>query len=336
MMPGADPMTLPGDLPGDRPLDAWLDARATTEDVALVDVLRRIVHAVPPLAIRLSIGRVGGDPARVIGRNSAGDDQKALDFAAHEHFIAALDGSSLAAILSEEADEIVPGVPDGRFALAMDPVDGSGSIGIGAPLGALFAVFPAAGGGAEFRLAGRHAVAAAYVSFGHSIDIGLTMGDGVCLATLDPRDGRFHVTDENLCLPPATDMIAMNASNERHWPEALQLYAAELRAGCAGPRGRDANMRWLAAAVGELHRILLKGGVFLYPADQRPGYAEGRLRLLYEAVPIALMVEAAGGAATDGLRPILDIEPVDPHQNVPLVFGAREEVAHIRNRLIAR
>jgi fructose-1,6-bisphosphatase I len=283
--------------------------------------------------MRLAMGRVAGDPARVIGRNSAGDGQKVLDVDAHHHFLGAIAGTSLAAILSEESTDILRGYADGRFALTMDPIDGSGSIGVGAPLGALFAIFPAAGGGAEFCLAGRHALAAAYVSFGHSTDIGLTMGDGLCLATLDPRDGQFYVTDENPVLPSKTNMIALNASNERYWPSGLQRYAGELRAGRDGPRRQDANMRWLAAAVGELHRTLLKGGVFLYPADSRPGYAEGRLRLLYEAVPIAMLIEAAGGAATDGRRRILDIIPTRPHQNVPLVFGARDEVAYIHECL---
>jgi len=315
-------------------LDIWFDARATEQGhAALIDILRRIAHAVSPLSARLAMGRLADDPARVVGHNSAGDAQKALDVGAHEHFVAALDGASVSAILSEEAPEIVPCDPKGRFAVAMDPIDGSGSIGIGAPLGALFAVFPAEQGGAEFRLPGRHAVAAAYVSFGHSTDIGVSLGDGVCMATLDPRDGRFHVTDDKVMLPNRTDMIALNASNERHWSAGLQRYAAELRAGREGPRGRDSNMRWLASAVGELHRILLKGGAFLYPLDQRPAYTIGRLRLLYEAVPIAFLIEAAGGSATDGINPILDLVPRDLHQNVPLFFGARDEIARIHDHL---
>ena len=330
----AEPLLLPGDTPGGTPLDTWLDARAATPEMAdLVAIFRRLAGAVPALATRLAMGRVAGDPARITGTNTAGDAQKVLDLAAHHHFLDALEGTSVAAVLSEEVHEIVPRDPAARYALAMDPVDGSASIGLGLPLGALFVVFPAADGGTEFRLPGRRAVAAAYVSFGHSTDLGISFGDGVCLSTLDPRDGRFHVTDPDLRLSPHADMIALNASNERHWPPGLQAYAAELRAGREGPRGRDANMRWLAAAVGELHRILLTGGAFLYPGDGRPGYSHGRLRLMYEAVPIAFLVEAAGGAATDGRTPILDIVPDDPHRNVPLFFGARDEIARIHAHL---
>lgn len=328
------PLLLPRDVSDAPPLDGWFDAMSTDpERAALIDILRRIAHAVAPLSARLAMGRLAGDPSRIVGLNSAGDAQKALDVAAHDHFVAALRGASVAAILSEEAPEILPCDPTGRFAVAMDPIDGSGSIGIGAPLGALFTVFLAADGGAEFRLPGRRAVAAAYVSFGHSTDFGVSLGQGVCMATLDPRDGVFRITDGDVRLPDRTDMIAFNASNERHWPEGLQRYAAELRAGRAGPRVRDSNMRWLAAAVGELHRILLKGGAFLYPMDSRPGYGSGRLRLLYEAVPIAFLIEAAGGAATDGIHPILDIEPTDLHGYVPLCFGVRDEIARIRDHL---
>lgn len=335
-MTRAAPLALPGDTPPGRPLEAWFSEQVSKgSDPALVDILRRIAGAAPALATRLALGRIAGDPARLVGQNTGGDAQKALDVAAHDHLIDALRGASVAAVLSEEAEGIETLDRDGRFAVAMDPIDGSGSIGIGAPLGALFVVFPASDGGSAFRLPGRRAVAAAYVSFGHSTDIGLSFGDGLCLATLDPRDDWFHVTDTDLRLPETANMIALNGSNERHWPAGLQRYAAELRSGRDGPRGEDANMRWLAAAVGELHRILLKGGAFLYPADTRKGYENGRLRLLYEAIPIAFLVEAAGGAATDGIRPILDIVPDHLHQNTPLCFGVRQEIDGIRDHLAA-
>ena len=330
------PLVLPGDVVPGAPLEAWLDNQvAQGREADLVESLRRNTRAAPALAARLALGKVAGDPARLVGRNTGGDAQKALDIAAHDHFLAALRGASVATALSEEAPEIETLDPAGRFAVAMDPIDGSGSIGTGAPLGALFVVFPAADGGASFTLPGRRAVTAAYVSFGHSTDLGFSFGENVCLATLDPRDDRFHVTETDMRSPETATMIALNASNERHWPEGLQHYAAELRAGRDGPRGDDANMRWLAAAVGELHRILLKGGAFLYPADRRKGYEAGRLRLLYEAIPIAFLIEAAGGAATDGLHPILDIVPDDPHQHTPLCFGARAEIARIRDHLLS-
>lgn len=147
------------------------------------------------------------------------------------------------------------------------------------------------------------------------------------IATYDGDD--FRMVAEDVKLKPTASTLAYNASNERHWSPGLKKWAEDVRAGKDGPRGRNFNMRWLAAAVGELHRILLQGGAFLYPADQRDGYRDGRLRLAYEAVPIACLIEAAGGSATDGTSRILDLIPRTPHQNVPLVFGAREEVEMI-------
>ncbi|MEZ5869539.1 MAG: class 1 fructose-bisphosphatase [Defluviimonas denitrificans] len=215
--------------------------------------------------------------------------------------IAALTQAGVRQVLSEEETEVATLNPGGAFDVAIDPIDGSGSIGIGAPLGLLFSILPAAPEG--FLRPGRAAVAAGYASFGHSTDFGWSLGDGVHIATFDRALGGFRVVHEQVRLPPAAKTIAYNASNERHWPEGLKRYALDLRAGKDGPRGRDFNMRWLAAAVGELHRILLLGGLFMYPADRRKGYENGRLRLIYEAVPIAFLIEQAGGRATDGLGP---------------------------------
>jgi fructose-1,6-bisphosphatase I len=330
----AAPLTLPGDAPNDATLDAWLSARAVDDrTAALTDIVARIAHAAPALAGRLALAHIPGDPARIVGTNESGDRQKAIDVAAHDHFLAALQDAGIAAIVSEEDPGIIPWTPGAPFALALDPLDGSGSIGVGAQLGTLFAVFPAEAGGAAFRRPGRDAVAAGYLAFGHSTDLGISLGDGVTLATLDPRDGRFRITAERATIAAETAMIACNASYERRWAPGLQTYMAELRAGAAGPRGRDANMRWLAAAVGEMNRILRKGGVFMYPADDRPGHENGLLRLLYEAIPLAFLAEQAGGAASDGTRPILDIVPNRIHQTVPLFFGAAGEVARVVRHL---
>ena len=223
----------------------------------------------------------------------------------------------MAAVLSEEADTPIPLRDGAPVVVAIDPIDGSGSIGIGAPLGSLFAVFPACQN-EPFLRPGREAIAAGYLSFGHSLDLGFTLGRGTTKATFDPASGSFHLEEEAVRLAPQAKMIA---SNRRHWPEGLQTYHDDILAGRDGPRGRDVNMRWLAAAVGELHRILRRGGAFLYPADSRAGSEHGKLRLSYEAVPIALLVEQAGGAATDGVRAILDIASASHHQHTPLVFG---------------
>jgi fructose-1,6-bisphosphatase I len=294
-------------------------------------IISALARATLPLADRLAAGRLHGDPAALVGLNDSGDAQKALDIGAHDHMVAALSGCGVRQVLSEEAAQIVHLDSAGAWDVAIDPIDGSGSIGIGAPLGMLFSILPAAPAG--FLRAGRAVVAAGYASFGHSTDFGWSCGDGVMIATLDRALDGYRVTHSDVTLPPQARTIAYNASNERHWPQGLQDWARDLRAGNDGPRGHDVNMRWLAAAVGELHRILLQGGAFLYPADSRKGYQQGRLRLVYEAVPIAFLIEQAGGRATDGTRDILDLVPTDLHQNTPLVFGASEEVALIARHL---
>lgn len=290
-----------------------------------------IAQAQPALAARLAAGRLHGDPEAVVGTNDSGDKQKALDVAAHHHMLDALAAAGVGRVLSEEAEEVVTLNPGGAWDVAMDPIDGSGSIGIGAPLGMLYSILPAAPEG--FLRKGRTVVGAGYASFGHSLDFGWSLGDGTHVAGFDAEAGLFRLTRERVQLKPTASTIAYNASNERHWSPGLQAWVQDLRQGKDGPRGRDFNMRWLAAAVGELHRILLKGGAFLYPADRRPGYENGRLRLIYECCPIAFLVEQAGGIASDGCQPILDRQPQGLHEMVPLFFGAREEVETILSHL---
>ncbi|MDQ7777617.1 class 1 fructose-bisphosphatase [Paracoccus aminovorans] len=290
-----------------------------------------IAQAQPALAARLAAGRLHGDPEAVVGTNDSGDKQKALDVAAHHHMLNALAAADVGRVLSEEAEEVVTLNPGGAWDVAMDPIDGSGSIGIGAPLGMLYSILPAAPEG--FLRKGRAVVGAGYASFGHSLDFGWSLGDGAHVAGFDAEAGLFRLTRERVQLKPTASTIAYNASNERHWSPGLQAWVQDLRQGKDGPRGRDFNMRWLAAAVGELHRILLKGGAFLYPADRRPGYENGRLRLIYECCPIAFLVEQAGGIASDGCQPILDRQPQGLHEMVPLFFGAREEVETILSHL---
>lgn len=310
-------------LPGDgAPTGALIEDRLSGPGPAAV--ILALARALPALADRLAAGLLPGDPAALVGDNSTGDAQKALDLGAHHHMLDALRGKGVRLVLSEEAEEIAELDPAGTWDVAMDPIDGSGSIGIGAPLGMMFSILPAAPEG--FARTGRAIVAAGYASFGHSLDFGFTLGDGVTIATYDRAAGCFRVVRERVRLAPEAKVIAYNASNERHWPRGLRAYVRDLVAGKDGPRGRDVNMRWLAAAVGELHRILLQGGVFMYPADRRRGKERGHLRLVYEAAPIAFIVEQAGGAAHDGKVPILDILPDHPHQKTPLYFGAAGEL----------
>lgn len=318
------------DLPGDGAprgarvsdlLTGWAGEDPVRRAVAAV--IAAVAEAAGPVARRLARGEVPGDPKRAVGVNSAGDKQKALDVATHDFFVAKLIAAGAAAVLSEEEEAVIPGAEAGRVAVAIDPIDGSGSIGIGAPLGTLFGVWPAEGG---FLRPGREMLAAGYLSFGHTVDMGFSLGDGVVIATLDPAEGVFRVVVERVVLGSEASMIAHNALNHRHWAPGVRAYVEDIHAGGDGPRGREFNMRWLAAAVGELHRILRQGGMFFYVADSRPGNEGGRLRLIYEAAPIAFLCEQAGGAATDGATPILDLTPERPHEHVPLVFGAKNEV----------
>ncbi|CUH82166.1 class 1 fructose-bisphosphatase [Tropicibacter naphthalenivorans] len=317
-------LTLPNDTLSKAPI---LPACLPEDGVGRI--INALAHALPAIAARLAAGKLPGDPAALVGTNDSGDAQKALDVGAHDHVVAELRGCGVKHLLSEEAEAVETLDPNGSYDIAIDPIDGSGSIGIGAPLGMLFVIYPT--GDKGFSRPGAEAVAAGYASFGHSLDFGYTLGSGIQVFTFDGQD--FRAAARDLMLKETASTLAYNASNERHWPTGLQAWVRDVRLGKDGPRGRDFNMRWLAAAVGELHRIILKGGAFLYPADRRKGYENGRLRLAYEAVPIAFLMEAAGGAATDGTRRILDLIPADPHENVALVFGARDEVETIADYL---
>ena len=320
-------------LPNDGPAQGRLLSEVLTGDGPAAIVLA-IAQAQPPLAARLAAGRMHGDPEAIVGVNDSGDKQKALDVAAHHHLLDALARAGVGRVLSEEADQVITLNPGGAWDVAMDPIDGSGSIGIGAPLGMLYSILPAAPDG--FLRNGRAVVGAGYASFGHSLDFGWSLGAGVNIATYDAEAGFFRLSRQGVTLKPTASTIAYNASNERHWSPGLQAWVQDLRLGKDGPRGRDFNMRWLAAAVGELHRILLKGGVFLYPADRRPGYQDGRLRLVYECAPIAFLIEQAGGLASDGQGAILDRQPTGLHAMTPLFFGAKAEVETILSYLASK
>jgi fructose-1,6-bisphosphatase I len=323
------PLTCQADGPITAPVLAqYLRQQGIERELArLIEVIAEGSVAV---ALRLAQGRLCGDPTAVVGTNESGDRQKALDMAAHEHFLALFRGVSVARVLSEEAEEVALLNPEGQFDIAMDPIDGSGSIGIGAPLGALFAIFPA---GESFLRPGREMIAACYVSFGHSVDFGFSTGRGVAIAALDPVSGMYHVDAPEVRVKPATRTLAFNASNQRRWSAPLRSHIERLMQGAEGPCGKDYNMRWIAAAVGDLHRILRQGGLFLYPADSRPGYEAGFLRLAYEAFPIAFLIEQAGGLASDGAGAILDRVPEHIHDRVPLFFGSREEMLALQAAL---
>ena len=263
--------------------------------------------------------------------DSHGDTQKELDLRANGLMLDALRSSPVAVVASEELDEPLTLDPTAALAVAIDPLDGSSNIDTTAPVGTIFSILPAREGDAPaaFLRPGTEQVAAGFLIYGTQTALVLTQGDGTHLFTLDRGTGGFVCVSEPVRIASSAREYAINGSNHRHWHPSVRRYVDECVQGAAGPRGVDFNTRWIASMVAEAYRILVRGGVYLYPADARPSYREGRLRLTYEANPIAWLMEQAGAAATDGHRRILDLLPRSIHQRVPLVFGAADEVARI-------
>jgi fructose-1,6-bisphosphatase I len=289
-----------------------------------------IAQAGRRIAKLLALGPLAGPLAAVIGDSRDGDGQKLLDDMANDMLRDALVNSPVAVFASEEADE--PEVLDmhAKLGVAVDPLDGSSNIDTLAPVGTIFSILHTAPVLAEtFLQTGRHQLAAGFLIYGPQTALVLTIGEGTRIFTLDPQTGDFLDAKGELTVPQNTREYAINGSNMRHWEPEIRGYINTLLLGDTGPRSENFNTRWLASMVGDAYRILIRGGVYLYPGDQRRDYKQGRLRLIYEANPIAMLMEQAGAAATDGRRPILDITPTATHQRIPLVFGSREEVRRV-------
>ena len=277
-------------------------------------------------------GPLSGAMASEVGQiNADGDSQRKLDVIADQIIMDALQKTSTAYYASEEEEAILTFDPAGALAVAVDPLDGSSNIDANLPIATIFTIFPASpdGATASFFRPGVELIAAGYILYGPHTALLLTLGEGVAHFVLDPASQKFRLISENLKIALTTSEYAINASNYRHWLEPTRAFIDDCVEGSTGPRGKDFNMRWIACLIGDAHRIFTRGGVFLYPADNRPGYENGRLRLLYEAFPIAMLVEQAGGAATDGAERILSKNVESLHQRTPLVFGSAEKVARI-------
>ena len=260
--------------------------------------------------------------------NADGDAQKKLDVLADEMIVSALaDCVGVAAYLSEERDDAVTLHDGGEIIVASDPLDGSTNIDTNVSIGTIFSILPAAGGHLQ---PGRNQLASGIFVYGPQPTLLVTFGDGV-LAFQLAEDGLFHNMDWRVQIPPKTSEFSINASNSRHWTAPVSRYINDCLAGVAGPRQRDFNMRWVGSLVADSWRIFRRGGIFLYPADARKGYETGRLRLVYEASPMAMLVNQAVGRASDGQQDILDIIPTSLHQRVPLVFGSANEVDEFIN-----
>ena len=272
--------------------------------------------------------------------NVQGEVQKPLDVLSNELFIRTTEWSGhLAGMASEEMEtprQIPQAYPRGRYLLVFDPLDGSSNIDVNVSVGSIFSILRAPDDcdgrevtEADFLQPGTTQVAAGYAIYGPTTMLVLTVGNGVAGFTLDPNLGEFKLTHPDIRIPAATSEFAINSSNARFWEPPVKRYVDECLAGRSGPRGRDFNMRWIASLVAEAHRILMRGGVFMYPRDTREPVKPGRLRLLYEANPIGWIVEQAGGRASTGRQPILAVAPSSLHQRIGFVFGSREEVERI-------
>ena len=296
----------------------------------LAETLQRLARAASDLSRQIARGGIDADLAAARGTNADGDSQKALDVIADGAYRAALDGSAVRHFASEEQEEVCTLNPSGTLALAIDPLDGSSNIDTNISIGSIFGIYPAAGDPeASFLRPGRELLAAGYAIFGPQCCFMVSTGEGVLKYVLDPDSQRFVGVGTVPPIPRESTEYAINASNYRHWPAAIRAYIDDRVAGSEGPIGRNFNMRWNASLVAEAHRILTRGGIFLYPADSRKGYESGRLRLVYECAPIAFLVEAAGGAATNCIDRILDIVPDRLHARVPFVFGSANKVARV-------
>ncbi|SFJ22402.1 class 1 fructose-bisphosphatase [Celeribacter neptunius] len=295
--------------------------------IALCDVgaqLSRII-ALGPLGDALG-GKLGAE----VGSNTDGDTQKALDVMADELFAEALKGTGVRWYASEEQDEVVEIDTQGTLALAIDPLDGSSNIDVNVSIGTIFGIQPALDQGEEtFLRDGTHLLASGYFIYGPQTILVATFGDGVRHFILNRDSGMFEEAPKPPSIPSTASEFAINASNYRHWASPVRAYIDDCIAGVEGPRGRNFNMRWVASLVAETHRIMSRGGIFLYPSDSRDGYQNGRLRLVYECAPIAFLVEQAGGKATTGTKRILSCVPDQLHTRVPFVFGTSDKVERV-------
>jgi fructose-1,6-bisphosphatase I len=301
-------------------------------------LLEVVARACKSISQAVNKGDLGGVLGVAHTENVQGEVQKQLDIIANEVLIEANEwGGHLAAMASEEMEGIyvVPNrYPQGEYLLLFDPLDGSSNIDVNVSIGTIFSVLKKPEGGSgvsehDFLQPGMQQVAAGYCVYGPQTTLVLTVGDGVAMFTLDREQGSFVLTKENVKIPADTKEFAINMSNMRHWDTPVKRYVDECLAGKEGPRGKDFNMRWIASMVADVHRIMTRGGIFMYPWDKREPEKPGKLRLMYEANPMSWLIEQAGGAATNGRQRILDIHPTKLHERVSVILGSKNEVDRV-------
>ncbi|QDC44715.1 class 1 fructose-bisphosphatase [Methylophilus medardicus] len=316
-------------------LDVFL--KQVSINQALNSLISHIAEAGIEIASLVKQGALAGVTEKMTTTNVQGETQMQLDILSHDLALAQLRASTVVAgVLSEEVDApVLFETLDAPFLVSMDPLDGSSNLAINGVVGSIFSILPNTGvsrlGEQAFLQPGQAQRAAAYVMYGPATLLVLTMGQGTHVFTLDAQQQIFTLTQQTVQIADQTTEFAINTSNQRYWQPAMQRYIAECLHGADGPRGHDFNMRWCASMVMDVHRILTRGGVFLYPRDTKQPVKAGRLRLLYEANPMSLLVTQAGGASIDGLDDILSIQPTSCHQRVPVLLGAKQEIQRLRD-----
>ncbi|QWE11842.1 class 1 fructose-bisphosphatase [Polynucleobacter sp. AP-Titi-500A-B4] len=305
--------------------------------VGLQDLLSAVVNTCSTLSHEVAQGALIGLLGSAGTGNVQGEVQQKLDIIANDLLIDGVKGcKSLAGLASEEMELPVPVQGTGDYLLLFDPLDGSSNIDVNVSIGTIFSILKkqdpqAPLETADFLLSGRHQVAAGYVVYGPQTTMALTLGDGVVMFTLNKVTGEFLLIKDTVTISHSTKEFAINMSNMRHWADPVRRYVEECLAGVGGAREKDFNMRWIASMVADVHRVLSRGGVFMYPWDQREPHKPGKLRLMYEANPMSFLVEQAGGASTNGSELIMDLQPTDLHERVSVMLGSKEEIDRLRH-----
>ncbi|WLP95123.1 class 1 fructose-bisphosphatase [Psychrobacter sp. M13] len=316
-------------------LTQYLNNHST--NTAVNETIATITEVGKTIAQLLRRGALADILGEAGNQNVQGEEQKKLDVLANDLLLDALASNAhCAGVASEELDNSTPAHADGSLLVLFDPLDGSSNIDINMAVGTIFSILPYQRQGQisvdkDFLQAGNQQLAAGYLLYGTSTMLALTIANDVAMFSLDPDSGDYVLIEEKIQIDADTSEYSINSSNYRYWRAPMQQYIDELIDGEAGVRGRDFNTRWVAAMVGDVHRILCRGGLFTYPFDTKYAHKAGKLRLMYEANPMSLLIERAGGGATDAVNRILDIEPNDIHQRVPVVLGSKNEVAYVKD-----
>lgn len=311
-------------------LSQFLEQKTGNLTPELAQVIETIANTCKTIDQLLQQGALAGVLGSAEHENVQGETQKKLDVISNDYLIDALKiHPQVGGLASEELDEFTPAQENGKYLVLFDPLDGSSNIDINMCVGTIFSILSAKNAvtqAEDFMQAGTEQVAAGYVLYGPSTMMALTVGAGTLFFTFDPETQVFLLTSDQVQVAADTQEYAINASNQRHWEAPVKRYIGELQDGKTSVRAKDFNMRWVACMVGDIHRILCRSGIFLYPYDTKDPQKAGRLRLMYEANPMSMLIEQAGGASTTGRVRILDIQPTEMHQRVPVIIGSKNEV----------